>query len=271
MILLIIIILVSVYLIYKNWDQRKNIKINTPVEKLTQKVDEGFIVSDSYESKNMDIKNDYVKIDVKYPHFKKADAEFNLRIENFIKSKVGDHITVSQDNWQARYDTQTKGENIPKTPMNDENKFLFTADFTIIQSNSNFISFIENYGGFTGGAHGYEENISFNYNVKNKKILTLKELFSENFDYLKYLSDESRIQLKKEFVIVTEEDKKNSSPEALQDFVNNAVSSIEGGTETKEENFSIFTFAGDKIRIYFAQYQVGPYVIGMPEVEVDRK
>ena len=49
------------------------------------------------------------------------------------------------------------------------------------------------------------------------------------------------------------------------------VSMIESGTEPKEENFSVFTFTPDKVKIYFAQYQVGPYVIGMPEVEVNRK
>jgi len=47
---------------------------------------------------------------------------------------------------------------------------------------------------------------------------------------------------------------------------------INSGTEPKEENFSVFTFTRDrKVKIYFAQYQVGPYAIGMPEVEVDRK
>jgi hypothetical protein len=42
------------------------------------------------------------------------------------------------------------------------------------------------------------------------------------------------------------------------------------GTDPKDENFSVFTFDDKKINIYFAEYQVGPYVIGTPVVVFDR-
>jgi hypothetical protein len=270
-ILLIIVVLISLFFVYKNLIQKKETEINTNI---TQPIvqPEGLILSDSFETKVLNPSNLYVKNDVKYPYFKNASSDFNLKIENFIKKAMEDHDSLSKDNWMARYNTQVKGDNVPKVPATDADKFYFSSDFTIVQSNSTYISFVLNYGGFSGGAHGYENNISFNYDVKNQKNIELKDLFPNNTEYLNYLSTESRNFLEKQdFANVSEEDKKNSTPEAIKQFLDSITSSIEMGTEPKIENFSVFTFTPDKVKIYFGQYQVGPYVIGMPEVEIDIK
>lgn len=232
---------------------------------------EGLIVPDTYETKVLNPSSAYLKFDVKYPYFKNAGKDFNLKIETLIQGQIQDDIKTSQENWQARYDTQSKGENIPRVPQNDADKFYFSSDFTIVQSNSSYISFVLDYSGFNGGAHGYENKVSYNYDVKNKKNIELKDLFPNYPDYLTYLSTQSRESLKKTFATVSDNDKEQATAEEIKTIVNDIVTSIESGTEPKEENFSIFTFTPDKIKIYFAQYQVGPYVFGMPEVEVNRK
>jgi len=270
-ILLIIIVLVSLFFVYKNLTQKKETNIDVVVPPVATEP-EGLIVSGSFESKVLSPTDLYVKNEVKYPYFKNAGNDFNLKIENFIKQVMEEHDKMSKDNWMARYDTQVKGDNIPKVPATEEDKFYFSSDFTIIQSNSTYISFVLKYGGFSGGAHGYENNISFNYDVKNQKIIELKDLFPNDKEYLNYLSTKSREFLKKQdFANVSEEDKKNSTPDAIKQFLDSITSSIEMGTEPKIDNFSVFTFTPDKVKIYFGQYQVGPYVIGMPEVEIDRK
>jgi len=233
-------------------------------------ISEGLLVDGSYEVKTMVISDPYMTFDVKYPSFKNADESFNKSIEDLLNKQIEEDKITSKDNWKARYDTQVAGDNIKEFPTADE-KFSFNSDFKIIQSNSSYISFVLNYGGFTGGAHGYEVNATFNYDVKNQKILKLKDMFPNNKDYLKYLSDESRKYLIAQYATASEEDKKNSSADALKEYIDNMVSVINQGTEPKEDNFSSFTFTPDKIRIYFADYQVGPHAIGMPEIEVDRK
>lgn len=265
---LFIVIIISTYFAYKNWNKREEIKIDD--SQLTTQV-EGLIVSDSFETKVLNEDNAYVIFDVKYPYFKNADKDFNSQIENLIKSQMDDHKVASQENWQARFDTQVKGDNIAKVPTVAEDKFSFFSEFTVVQSNSSYISFVLKYGGFSGGAHGYENIVTYNYDVKKQKNIELKDLFINNPQYLNYLSTKSREFLKSEFATVSEEDKKNSSEVALKEYIDNIVSMIESGTEPKDENFSIFTFAGDKVKIYFAQYQVGPYVIGSPEVEINLK
>ena len=267
-IVLIILLLIIIVVIYKNPKQKEESNINnieTPV------LGEEDVVAGTFETKTLTPNDAYVKIDVKYPHFTKTDANFNLKIENFLKNGIEEHKKISKDNWEGRFDMQTAGENIPKIPATEEEKFYFYSDYTVVQSNSTYISFILTYGGYSGGAHGYENRVSYNYDVKNNKDILLKDLFPNNPQYLSYLSEKSRESLKKNYATVTEEDKKYSDAEALEQSMNWLLESIETGTEPKEENFTAFTFTGDKVKIYFGQYQVGPYSIGSPEVEVGRK
>lgn len=265
----VIVILISFYFIYKNWNQKEEVKIDI-IEQSTTQTGE-FIVSNSYDIKVLNPSNTYVKFEVKYPSFKDASLDFNSQIETLVKTQMDDHVKISEENWQARYDTQGEGENIPRVPIKDEDKFSFFSDFTIIQSNPTYISFVLKYGGFSGGAHGYENVVSFNYDVKNQKMVMLQDLFLNDSNYLVSISNASRELLIKQFAVVTEEDKKNFDPEALKEYVDNIVTMINSGTDPIKENFTIFTFTPDKVKIYFSQYQVGPYAIGMPEVEVDRK
>lgn len=266
-IVLLLIILFAIGFIFRNS------KPNSEIPKAEESAItiEDVVVTGTFETKVLNPDDLYVTFDVKYPSFVKADDSFNLSIEDLIKTKMDEHLKASKEYWQARLDTQNKGENLLKVPSKDDKLFFF-SDFTLVQSNSNYISFILKYGGFSGGAHGYETEVSFNYDVYTHKIITLDHFFSEDPQYLTTISNISRESLKKQFATVSEEDKKNSSPEALKEYVDNMASMIEAGTEPKEENFNVFTFTRDrKIKIYFAQYQVGPYAIGMPEVEIDRK
>lgn len=268
--LFILVILVFLFFIYKKIDLKEEIKISTNKEQSIS-LNEDLILASSFEVKVMDLSDPYVKFDVKYPYFKNTNDEFNLKIENLIKDKIDESKKTSQDNWLSRFNTQIKGDNISKTPTDEKDKLSFFSDFTVIQSNSTYISFILKYGGFSGGAHGYENNISFNYDVKNQKYIELKDLFINDPEYLTFLSNKSREYLKNKFSVITEEDKKDSDPKALEEYIENMNSMIDDGTEPNDKNFDVFTFTGDKIRIYFEQYQVGPYVIGMPEIEIDRK
>ncbi len=267
-VLLTTIILVSFFLFYQNWKIYKETEI---YDEQSVVLTEEIVMPSTFETKVLNITNPYAKYDIKYPYFKNADNDFNLNIENLIKTQIEDHKIISGENWQARFNTQLEGENIPVSPVTEEEKFSFISDFIIIQSNSNYISFILKFGGFSGGAHGYEKNVSFNYDIKNQKIIELKDLFKNNPEYLITLSDASREYLKNQLATVTEEDRESSSEEAIKEYVDNIVGMIEIGTEPIIENFSIFTFTPDKIKIYFAQYQVGPYSIGMPEFEINRK
>ena len=217
------------------------------------------IVGGSYETKIISEGSDYVTINAKYPYFPQASAEFNMQVETVVKKVIAEHKESAEDNWKARYETRVPGDEITEKPASDEDKWPLVADFTVSQSNANYISYVLEYSGYSGGAHGYASKVSFAYDVKNSKILTLKDLFSNNPDYLKTVSEASRADLKKQYVVMNDGEDTSS-----------LISMIEDGTQPKEENFSVFTFTSTTITLYFGQYQVGPYVLGMPEVQLTR-
>jgi hypothetical protein len=269
-VLIIIIIILISFFVYRNNKNKDYINIINDDKAISESKE--LIASNSYEIKLINKKDNlYTKIDIKYPYFKNADEKFNSDIENFIKEKISDHEKISEENWKARYDTQTNDEKIAKIPTDDE-KFYLHSEVEIIQSNANYISFILRIDGYEGGAHGYVNDFPYNYDIKNKKILSLKDIFSNNYNYLKYLSNEARIYLKEKYATLSEENKKGfSSEEEIKQYEDNSMSMINDGTSLQEDNFKIFTFTPDEVKIYFSQYQVGPYVIGMPSFEVPIK
>jgi hypothetical protein len=271
-IICLIAVLIVIGVVFKSPGTDERIKVDN-IQNVPQNVTQNgeLIVADSYETKTLTIDDTYVSFDVKYPSFKNVDANFNANIETLLKTKIEDHKKASREYWQARLDTETKVENLPKIPGPND-KLSFFSDFTIVQSNDSYISFVLKYGGFSGGAHGYEINVSYNYDVKNKKDIKLADLFPIDPQYLNYLSMGSRIYLENKFAAETDANNNdNSDQQALEEYAKNMISMVESGTEPREENFSVFTFTPDKIKIYFADYQVGPHSIGMPEVELSRE
>lgn len=264
LIALMVLVIILVILLISKKETKPSIILNDDIST----VDSPLIVENSYESKILNEKDPYVKFDIKYPYFKQADNSFNESILILIKEQIKNSKETSKENWKARYETQMEGENIGEYPKNDDEKFYLYSDFNITQSNPYFISFILTYGAFTGGAHGYEAKIAFNYDVVNKKVLTLKDVFSPSFNYLEYLSKESRGYLYKEYAEIKDGEE---GDENMDDYFDGIKEMIDMGTEEKEDNFETFTFTKDKIKIYFSQYQVGPYAMGMPEIEVYRK
>lgn len=261
-----LLISLSIGLVFFFSNQQQNLPFEDK-EKIELKEEESLVVEGSYQTKKLTIDDPYINFDVKYPYFKDADIDFNLSIEDFLKEQMENDRLIAKDNWQTRYNLQTTEDNIPEQP-NPEEKFYFYSDFSIIQSNSSYISFILSYGAFTGGAHGYEVKKSYNYDLKNNRPITLADIYGDDEDYLDKLSQASRQMLKEAYATISDEDRANSDPEAIEDYLENINSSIDRGTEPTKENFKIFTFTPSGIKIYFAQYQVGPYVMGMPEVEI---
>jgi hypothetical protein len=266
LIILLLVVLVFLGVVFRSPTIKNDIKTNN-TEVIIQ--NESLVVDGSYQVKTLNIDDPYVTFDVKYPYFNKADGNFNSSIENLLKVKIEDHKKTSREYWQARYDTQEKGENFPIVPATEADKLYFSSDIIIVQSNPFFISFVLKISGFSGGAHGYETNFSFNYDVENQKVIKLSDIFPNDPQYLNYLSLGSRMYLENKFAAEADANSdENSDPKALEEYAKNMISMVESGTEPKEENFSVFTFTPGKVKIYFAQYQVGPYVEGMPEVEM---
>ena len=128
-----------------------------------------------------------------------------------------------------------------------------TIRYSVAQANDRIVSIafpVSSY--YLGAAHPNTVNITFNYDVRSSKELTLKDIFQSNSPYLQTLSELSREELKNQL--------QSDIPE-IEDFIN-------PGTEPKEENFQTFVLLPESLKLIFDPYQVAPYVAGTREVVI---
>jgi hypothetical protein len=200
----------------------------------------------------------YTVVTGSYPQFSDVSSDFNKKIADTVQAAIVDHYSNSQENWQARVDTSTPSDPVAKLPTVDER---FSLDFKteIIRNDSNVASVLLTIGGFSGGAHGYENLITFNYDKVHKHEITINTLENNDSNFLSKLSTKARALLAPDL-----------AKRANQSIGDIDQGMLNDGTQPKEENFSIFTLPNDhQVTFYFTQYQVAAYVFGDSQITVD--
>jgi hypothetical protein len=208
----------------------------------------------------------YGKVIGSYPVFKNVDSSFNDKIRNNITIAQAEFENNAKENWQARLKTKLPNEKISEFP--EDGEMYFGVETEYVQVNSKYISILIRINGFSGGAHGYENLYSYNYDVVNQKELVLKDFFPNDTNYLKTVSDFSKSNLIEQFT-----NNVKRADFATDKEWNDAIKSIElemieDGTKPLVDNFSIFTYVPGMLTIYFNQYQVAPYVYGSQKVKM---
>jgi hypothetical protein len=201
----------------------------------------------------------YSRMRGEYPQFSEASDAFNGGIREFIRAQMIAHATESEENWKSRVATARPGEDTPEFPAEGQT-LDFSVRWTPEQVNDRYISFVMRYGGYTGGAHGYEDIRTFNYDVAGRRELALADLFPNGSDYLTTISEFSRVKLRDRLLEA-----------GGTELVDASSAMLEMGTQPIEENFANFTFNDSQIVFYFGQYQVAPYAAGEQTVIMSRR
>ena len=143
-------------------------------------------------------------------------------------------------------------ENNDLTFNNQSSKNSYDANYELTES-KDYISIIFQIYEFTGGAHGNIRIKTLNYSKKGDRVY-LGSLFKPESPYLEKLSEITRRKLK-------------------ENFKDLDTAWIEDGTEAISSNFESFAITGadNNLKIIFQPYQVGPWVIGTPEILIDKK
>jgi hypothetical protein len=120
---------------------------------------------------------------------------------------------------------------------------------TRIATSTQTVTYIIEAYTFMGGAHGNTDVATFTYD-KAGKLVTLDDIFSA--PYLEKIAGLSRTYFYN----------------TLGDYMNPEM--IDPGTTATTTNFSTWYLTDANITFIFGQYQVGPYVIGMPEFSISK-
>lgn len=227
----VIAIIIVVFVIYgaKNG---KLINQQTPPEASTKLL---FSMETIHET------NEFYDIQVEYPKFENID-DLNNKVSNLISEKISAFKQDSKDNWEARKATATPEYPVPENP---ESPFPFIAEWKPIQLNNNYISFVVNLYYFTGGAHGANEIYAFNYDVKNKKEITMMDFLNSSQQSFEKLAILANQQVTSQLGNETQ----------TNDFLKQMIAD---GTKATPENYQNFNFNYNSLIIYFQQYQVAP-------------
>lgn len=189
----------------------------------------------------------YVVTSGSYPQFGDIPSYENERIAHVLLDALYEHEHISEENWTARFETQTDNT-VGETPSRDE-RYLFSSETTITQNDDRILSFVVRYGGYSGGAHGYEHIFTYTYDKQKKREITIYDLYSQ--EELESISRDVITSLTSQLA--------ESAQVSIRDIDQSWVTS---GAAANETNYARFTLSGSQITFYFEQYQVAPYAFG---------
>lgn len=167
----------------------------------------------------------------------KIDASIKQYIDDLMKDFQDSAYTEGKVNWKnelsVKYDTK-RFDN------------YLSVRFRIYQ--------------FTGGAHGMDSLIVKNYNLQDGSEVKLTDLFKNDSNYLKRLSELTVPQLAGQM----------KNKKLISDFKKDKdlMQFIYDGAAAKEDNFANFYFVDNGLIFHFNRYAVAPYAHGEFEVKV---
>jgi hypothetical protein len=161
-------------------------------------------------------------------------------IENYSDKKVQDDFN------QFVFDNVLKFTKEVKFTEPGDSKNTLEFNYKVEQQGDRFVSILMNGSVYTGGAHPNPVLFAINYDLKNNKEVKFSDLSSSGLAFTNAVSEITTKELQTKFG---------------GDF-------IPEGAAANEDNFQIFTFNKEKLIITFNAYQVGPYAIGTPAVEI---
>src|ERR1035437_7063380 len=176
----------------------------------------------------------YYTMDLSYPQ--SSSTQYS-EIYNYASSRISDFLSQAENISDS--DAAVMG-------LGGDRIYNLTITTRIATSTQTVTYIIEAYT-FMGGAHGNTAVATFTYD-KAGKLVTLDDVFSA--PYLAKVAGLARTY----FYNTLGED---STPRM-----------IDAGTIATTTNFSDWYLTDKNITFIFGQYQVGPYVIGMPEFSI---
>ncbi|MEG2245890.1 MAG: DUF3298 domain-containing protein, partial [Peptostreptococcaceae bacterium] len=180
-------------------------------------------------TKNTEYINSIINIPILITENKDIEKNINDIIKNDIMNSY----------YAVEADAKAYLSNTPKEYIQP---YIYNITFDVKKNSDNMLSILTKYYQYSGGAHGFYENKSYNIYVEDGKDLKLKDLFKENADYKKVINS-----------IIREKIKENKQEYSFKGISNNQKFYIED----------------NKIVIYFDLYEIAPFAAGIPEFSID--
>lgn len=197
-------------------------------------VDNSIFIDKFLVDKYIKEEDKYMIIDIRYPQVINTENS-----ENLSKEIEGNIYRVIDEVKSIIKEYYGDVNEFPSVPYQIYSNYYVTNVEKVL-------SFYYEIYQFTGGAHGSTTRYSYNIDIDTGENLTLEKLFKDK-DYKKIIDDEINKQInmnKDEYFL--------------------GKDGFNGVNENTE-----FYINGDTLIIYFQQYEIAPYVKGIPEFKID--
>lgn len=185
--------------------------------------------------------NEYINSIINIPIIITGNKDIEKSINDKIRTDIMNFYNSSQKEAKDYFD------GFPDS----QNKFVANADFEVKKNSDNMLSIKVEYYKYSGGAHGYYEDVSYNIDMRNGTDIKLSDLFKESSDYKNVINTEIRRQIE-ELV------KKDPQYNGIYEF---------NGINDNQK----FYIQDSNVVIYFDLYEIAPYPAGIPEFPINIK
>lgn len=183
----------------------------------------------------------YLKEDIKLPIFINGKDKNSVeQINDYIESNIMKNVTEVENSLKNQF------SDIKERPIFP---YEIKSFYTVMEENDSIISLYNDYYEYLGGAHGSTTRTGYTIDRNSEKIISLKDLFSEGFNYKDIINKDIREEIRKE------SDKYFYSPESFKGIADNQG----------------FYISSNNLIIFFNQYEIAPYVAGIPEFKIPVK
>lgn len=184
-----------------------------------------------------------------------SDSVFEKDLNNALKNEITAPVKQFENDYgeyrQSMKDLENSTDEADKDVLQHLVEMLKNLEYigkiNKLSSSDDFLSFSNNTYSFLGGAHGSSALQTFNIDFKEKKILTLADLFN-TADYKTVLLNKINEQIKNSQEL---KDKLYPDKQTVSDINDNA-----------------FYLKDNSLVIYYQPYDIGPYVSGFISFEI---
>ena len=179
------------------------------------------------------------------------DFTYTVPPENQVVAKI---IKENADKWLT--ETNIKSVTNDKQAENEfgifsDMKYEYDSKYEK-KENSEYVTYLETIFTFTGGAHPNTVIVSHTFDKKDQsKQLSLSDIYTDKV--YGALSDYTRKTMPALL------NKKGIKVAEMKDM-------FDTGTTPDKDNWGVFYFKNDSLVVIFNQYQIGPYAIGIHEI-----
>lgn len=199
-----------------------------------------------------------------YPRFA-AWPQIDDAVLAFVESSKTDFVAQSEANTRAWLETSTEAERaIPRPP----HEMVIEWQAAIL--GPHFASLELRRYWWIGGAHGDDELLTLNYDLKTSKELSIADVAGSSSVEAAVADKPELTPGRRDAILARIADLARSR--LLQDWADRPFDRewLLRGTEPTEANYHNFTFDANRIVIHFAKYQIGPGSDGLVDVAIPR-